>query len=82
MKKIDLFSKRILVVCAGVCMILVTNALLPSSDAKATSKKMMSSSNTISMGIDNGFAYYLFIPDGGNWSFEKIPVTKAKTATW
>jgi hypothetical protein len=81
MKTIDQFSRRVLVICAGVCMILVTNALLPSS-AKAEKKSMMSSSNTIFMGIDNGYTYYLFMPDGGDWSFEKMPLTKAKTATW
>ena len=83
MKKFDQFSKRVLVVCAGISMILVINALLPSSaKAEAKPKSMTDNSTTISMGIDNGFAYYLYIPSAGSWSFEKVSLTKAKTATW
>jgi hypothetical protein len=81
MKTFDQFSKRVLVICAGVCMILVTNAMLPSS-AKAEKKTFMSGSNTIYMGIDNGYAYYMFMPESGSWSFEKISLTKAKMASW
>jgi len=81
MKKIDQFTKRVFVICAGICMILITNALV-STPAEAAKKPALSSSNTIFMGIDNGYSYYIFMPDNGNWSFEKLPLTKAKAATW
>ena len=81
MKKFDVFSKRVLVICVGISMIMFTNAMLP-SDAKAENKKIMSNSNTIFMGIDNGYTYYLFMPEGGTWAFEKTPLTKAKMASW
>lgn len=81
MKTFDQFSKRVLVICAGISMILVINAFLP-NQAKAEKKSMADGSSTVFMGIDNGYSYYIFIPENGNWSFEKMPLTKAKLATW
>lgn len=81
MKKFDVFSQRVLVICAGISMIMITNAFLP-NNAKAENKKVLSNSTTIFMGIDNGYTYYLFMPESGTWSLEKLPLTKAKFASW
>ena len=81
MKNIDQFTKKVFVICAGICMVLITNALV-STPATAKSKPMLNSSNTLFMGVDNGYTYYIFMPEGGSWSFEKIPLTKAKNASW
>ena len=34
------------------------------------------------MGMDAKYTYYVFVPSAGDWSFEKIELSKAKEAGW
>jgi hypothetical protein len=84
MIKFDLFCKRVLVVSAGASMILFSIAMFPNNAVADPGKiPVQDASNTIYMGTENGYAYYLYMPaGGGKWSFEKIPLSKAKPASW
>jgi hypothetical protein len=87
MKNSDLISKRFLSISIGISLILISASLfifslknVNASKAETPPPAKNEQYSVYPVGISGGYAYYIWT--GDNWTFEKMPIEKAKDATW
>jgi hypothetical protein len=87
MKNSDLISKRVLSISIGISLILMSASLfiftlknVTSGNAETPPPIQNEKYSVYPCGISDGYVYYIWT--GDNWTFEKMPLSKAVDASW